>query len=107
MRKFVSRKIDYVRVGVGYAEDENSFALIERIAVTPSDVSNYDIDSIILVDNEAPTAIEKKKGLTKIITKYKLMPFEKKTNVMIDVGLKDYLDMISVNDINESECEMA
>ena len=35
------------------------------------------------------------------------MPFEKKTNVMIDVGLKDYLDMISVNDINESECEMA
>lgn len=107
LRKFVSRKIDYVRVGVGYAEDENSFALIERIAVTPSDVNNYDIDSVILVDNEYPTAIEKKKGLTKIITKYKLMPFEKKTNVMIDIGLRDYLDMVSSNNVNESECEMA
>ena len=31
LRKFVSRKIDFVRVGVGYAENENSFALIERV----------------------------------------------------------------------------
>ena len=102
LRKFVSRKIDYVRVGVGYAEDENSFALIERVAVTPADVENYDIDSIILMDNENPTSIEKKKGLTKIITKYKLMPFEKKTNILIDIELKDYLDMISEY---ESEAE--
>lgn len=94
LRKFVSRRIDFVRVGVGYAEDDNSFALIERIAVTPEEVENYDIDSIILMDNENPTTIEKKKGLTKIITRYKLTPFEKKTNVMLDIPLKKYMQIV-------------
>lgn len=94
LRKFVSRKIDFVRVGVGYAENENSFALIERIAMTPEEVSNLDIDEIILMDNDKPTTIEKKKGLTKIVTRYKLTPFEKKTNVMLDIPLKEYMEQI-------------
>lgn len=94
LRKFVSRKIDYVRVGVGYAETEDCFALIERIAVSEDMVDNYDIDEIIIMDNDNPTTIEKKKGLTKIITKYKLMPFEKKTNILIDVGLRDFMNNI-------------
>ncbi len=94
LRKFVSRKIDYVRVGVGYAETEDCFALIERIAVSEDMVDNYDIDDIIIVDNDNPTTAEKKKGLTKIITKYKLMPFEKKTNILIDIGLRDFMNNI-------------
>lgn len=94
LRKFVSRKIDFVRVGIGYAENENSFALIERIAMTPEEVSNLDIDEIILMDNDKPTIIEKKKGLTKIVTRYKLTPFEKKTNVMLDIPLKKYMEQI-------------
>ena len=93
LRKFVSRKIDYVRVGVGYAETED-FALIERIAIPEEMVENYDIDEIIIMDNDSPTTAEKKKGLTKIITKYKLMPFEKKTNILIDVGLREFLSDI-------------
>ena len=95
LRKFVSRKIDYVRVGVGYTEDESTFALIERIPVTSKDVNNFDIDSIIIMDNENPTKAEKEKGLTKIITKYKLMPFEKKTNILVDIGLKEYLNSLN------------
>ena len=94
LRKFVSRKIDFVRVGVGYAENENSFALIERIAMTPEEVYSLDIDEIILMDNDKPTTIEKKKGLTKIVTRYKLTPFEKKTNVMLDIPLKEYMEQI-------------
>ena len=94
LRKFVSRKIDFVRVGVGYAENENSFAFIERIALTPEEVSNLDIDETILMDNDKPTIIEKKKGLTKIVTRYKLTPFEKKTNVMLDIPLKKYMEQI-------------
>lgn len=94
LRKFVSRKIDFVRVGVGYAENENSFALIERVAMTPEEVSNLDIDEIILMDNDKPTTIEKKKGLTKIVTRYKLTPFEKKTNVMLDIPLKEYIELL-------------
>ena len=94
MRKFVSRKIDFVRVGVGYAENENSFALIERVAMTPEEVSNLDIDEIILMDNDKPTTIEKKKGLTKIVTRYKLTPFEKKTNVMLDIPSKEYIELV-------------
>lgn len=94
LRKFVSRKIDFVRVGVGYAENDNSFALIERVALTPEEVEELDIDNIILMDNEKPTTIEKKKGLTKIVTRYKLTPFEKKTNVMLDIPLKEYMEQI-------------
>ena len=94
LRKFVSRIIDFVRVGVGYAETENSFALIERVAMTPEEVSNLDIDEIILMDNDKPTTIEKKKGLTKIVTRYKLTPFEKKTNVMLDIPLKEYIELV-------------
>ena len=94
LRKFVSRKIDFVRVGVGYAENENSFALIERVAMTPEEVSNLDIDEIILMDNDKPTTIEKKQGLTKIVTRHKLTPFEKKTNVMLDIPLKEYIELV-------------
>ncbi len=97
LRKVVSRKIDFVRVGIGYAEDKDIFALIERVAVTPENAKKYDIDSIILTDNESPTTQEKKKGLTKIVTKYKLMPFEKKTNVLIDMGLKEFLNSLCEN----------
>ena len=85
LRKIVSRRIDYVRVGVGYSEDETTFALIERIPVASEDVRNFDIDSVIIMDNDNPTKVEKDKGLTKIITRYKLMPFEKKTNILVDV----------------------
>ena len=94
LRKFVSRKIDFVRVGIGYAENDNSFALIERVAMTPEEVENLDIDDIILMDNEKPTTVEKKKGLTKIVTRYKLTPFEKKTNIMLDIPLKEYMEQI-------------
>ena len=60
------------------------------------DEYNFDIDSIIIMDNENPTKAEKEKGLTKIITKYKLMPFEKKTNILVDIGLKEYLNLLKV-----------
>lgn len=91
LRKFVSRRIDYVRVGVGYSEDESSFALIEKIAITPKEVYNFDLDEVMLLDNENPTVQEIKKGLTKIVIQYKLNPFEKKTNIVLDIPLREYL----------------
>lgn len=91
LRKFVSRRIDYVRVGVGYSEDESSFALIEKIAITPKEAYNFDLDEVMLLDNENPTVQEIKKGLTKIVIQYKLNPFEKKTNIVLDIPLREYL----------------
>ena len=99
LRKIVSRRSDYVRVGVGYSEDENTFALIEKLAITPEDINNYDLSEVIIEDNESPTRVEKEKGLTKIVIKYKLMPFEKKTNIFVDLGLKEYLDMTRLNEV--------
>lgn len=94
LRKFVSRNINYVRVGVGYVESEDTFALIERKAISLEEIKDYDLNSVIISDNLNPTLLEKKKNLVKIVTKYKLMPFEKKTNILIDMNIKDYFNMI-------------
>lgn len=91
LRKIVNRNINFVRVGLGYLENENSFCLIEKIPISEKDSKNLDLDEVLLIDNENPTIIEKKKGLNKIVIKYKLSPFEKKTNVLLDISLREYL----------------
>ena len=93
IRKCVKRRIECVRVGVGYLEDNYTFALIEKVAVSKSELKNIDVDNsnIIVIDNDKPTVIEKKEKLTKIVISYKLMPFEKRTNTYLDIPLVEYL----------------
>lgn len=94
LRKIVSRKIDFVRVGVGYAEDVDTFALIERKAILPEEVEKYNLKEVMISDNINATVVEKKQGLTKIVTLYKLMPFDKKTHVYLDIPLVEYLNSV-------------
>lgn len=96
LRKIVSRKVDYVRVGVGYVEDLSTFALIERKAISEDEVEKFNSKEVIIEDNINATIIEKKQGLSKIVTSYKLMPFDKKTNVYLDIPLIDYLKSVEV-----------
>ena len=91
LRKIVKRNIEYVRVGVGYVETEDTFALIEKIPIIKEEVRKFKGKDCIIIDNDEPTKLEIKKNQTKIVIKYKLMPFEKKTNVLIDIPIKEFL----------------
>lgn len=94
IRKFVNRSANHVRVGVGYLDDGDYFGIVEKIAVREEDISKYDIDSVIIEDNIYATSLEKKQGLNKIITQYRLSPFEKQTNVLIDKNIKDFYEVL-------------
>lgn len=91
LRKIVKRNIEFVRVGVGYVETDETFALIEKIPIMREEVRKYKGKDCIIIDNDEPTKVEIKKNQTKIVIKYKLMPFEKKTNILIDKSIKEYL----------------
>lgn len=91
LRKIVKRNIDFVRVGIGYVETDDLFAIIEKIPITKEESKKYRGKDCIIIDNDEPIKIEVKKNQTKIVIKYKLMPFEKKTNVLIDVPIKEFL----------------
>lgn len=93
IRKFVKRRIECVRVGVGYFENKDIFALIEKIAISDSEIKdlNLEVGTFKIIENDNPSVVEKKAGLNKILIKYKLMPFEKKTNTFLDVSLCDLI----------------
>ena len=91
LRKIVKRNIDFVRVGIGYVETDDLFAIIEKIPITKEEVRKYKGNDCLIIDNDEPIKIELKKNQTKIVIKYKLMPFEKKTNVLIDTPIKEFL----------------
>lgn len=93
IRKFVKRRIECVRVGVGYFEDKDIFAIIEKEPISDESVKelNLEIDTFKLIDNENPSVLERKSGLNKILITYKLMPFEKKTNTFLDIPLSELI----------------
>lgn len=77
MRKFVNRKSAYVRVGVGYVDENNQFAVVEKTAVTEEELSELDQEDIVVLDNVDPSSREKKEGKTKIVVTFKVTPFTK------------------------------
>ena len=93
IRKFVKRRIECVRVGVGYFENKDIFALIERTPISEGDIKdlNLETNTFKIIDNDNPSVLEKKVGLNKILITYKLMPFEKKTNTFLDIALSDLI----------------
>lgn len=92
IRKFIKRRIECVRVGVGYLENSYNFALIEKKAISDKELEKCSFgDDYIVLDNNSPTVAEKKAGLNKILVVYRLMPFEKKTNEYLDIRLNEYL----------------
>lgn len=87
LRKVVKRKIENVRIGSGYYESDNLFALIEKRAITESEIEDYDLDGVLILDNKKPNLLERKLNQTKIVVLYKLSPFEKKMGILIDKPL--------------------
>lgn len=96
IRQVVTRRIDYVRVGIGYSEDAEQFAVIQREAVTEDSLHNYNLDEVIITENENMTTQEKKYNLTKIVTSFRVLPFYKKTGLPIDINLREFLEQTKV-----------
>ena len=84
MRDVVNRNIEHVRVGVGYYETDDVFAVVEKVAIKDGDEV---ADGTLVVENAKISSAEVKKGLTKIAVVYKVAPFNKTTLEAVDVDL--------------------
>lgn len=88
IRKIVNRNLKYVRVGTGYVDADNYFAVIEKVAITPEEVEAY--EGAVILDNENVSKVEAKAGKTKIAAFFKISPIDEKGN-SVDIGLEDVL----------------
>lgn len=89
MREFVSRKADFVRVGVGYVDTETYFAVVEKEAVAEAALEALDLTNALVIDNVAMTTQDKKVGANKIVVTFKVAPFNKETAEPVEVKLED------------------
>lgn len=93
LRKIIKRNIKYVRIGIGYLENSDYFGIIEKKAVTIEELNDLDLTNCIVEENTNKTKLEEKELKEKIVWKFKLNPFEKKTNLLFDIDLKDFIEL--------------
>ena len=89
IRKIVSRNLNFVRVGVGYVDTENYFAVIEKIPVTDAEAAA--LTNTYIIDNVNITSAEAKAGKTKIAISYRVSPFAPATGESIDIPLEEVI----------------
>lgn len=88
LRDFTNRKLEFVRTGVGYIDDGDTFALVSKVAVRECDIPE-DLKGKIVTPIVDATAKEKKAGLTHIISSYKVSPFNKEDGTPVEFALAD------------------
>lgn len=88
IRKVVNRNLKFVRVGTGYVDADNYFAVISKTAVTPEEAEV--LEGALIVDNDAISKIESKTGKTKIAIEFKVSPIDE-DGKSVDVSLEDAL----------------
>lgn len=91
IRKFVNRKSEFQRVGEGYVESDSWFAVVEKHAVQPDRLDNFDLSGAVVLDNNGLTKHEIEQGLTKVVAQFKISPFDKETGAPVDVSLEAVL----------------
>lgn len=87
LRGFVSRKIEYVRVGTGYVDTGDVFAVIQKVAVTDAEAKELGKDVLVLNNKEASSK-EKERGLNKVAVSYVISPFNKADGTPTQLDLK-------------------
>lgn len=87
IRQFVNRKIEFVRVGTGYVETDNTFAVVDKVAVTEDELATLDTSDALVVDNAKATTKEKEAGKTKILVSYRISPFNKEEGTPANLEL--------------------
>lgn len=101
LRRSVNRKIDFVRVGVGYIESKGSkedeesgyFAVLVKEAVTEERLAEFDQDKIVVTDNADASSKEQQAGQTKIVTYFLISPFDKGTGAPVELSLDEALSV--------------
>lgn len=89
MRQNVNRHVDYVRVGTGYAETEDFFAVIDKVAVTEEQLANLDVTNALVINNDGASTKEKEAGKVKIVATFRISPFDKETGVPVEKELAE------------------
>lgn len=89
IRKTVNRKIENVRVGIGFIETDTYFAIIEKKAVTSKEIEKYVKDNILILDNKQASIKEKNKCQNKIVVSFVLSPLDKKTGILLNLNLNE------------------
>ncbi len=90
IRATVNRSIDHTRVGVGYFDFNNIFAVVEKTAVTPEEAATFGAD-VVVIENAGASAVEKRNLKTKIAVRFKVSPFNKDTGMSESISLVDIL----------------
>ncbi|MNL91332.1 hypothetical protein D3C81_10640 [compost metagenome] len=90
LRKFCTRKVEAVRVGVGYYDTDKVFALIRKEAVTEEDLAKLDVSNAVVIDTVKMSKAEQVKGLSKTVISYKISPFDKETGAFVDIPLTTF-----------------
>jgi hypothetical protein len=88
MRKVVNRNLAFVRVGTGYVDTDNYFAIVEKVAITPEEA--VDFEGAKITENDKISKVEAKAGKTQIATYFKVSPITEKGEP-VEVGLDDVL----------------
>ena len=102
IRKNVTRKLSYTRVGSGYIDTENYFAVIDKIAVTDDEVKaikEKDADAYI-ISNENSTKAEREAGKNSIYIRYRVSPFDE------DMQTKE-IDIRNIEDVTVANTQSA
>lgn len=79
IKEVYNRNAEKIRIGVGYLEDEKTFAVVKKESIREDDSLDY----VSVHENTSMTKEEQKQGKTKIGVKYIITPFDKKTFIKI------------------------
>lgn len=91
IRAFVSRKLEFTRIGEGYVDTDSYFAVVQKVAATPEEIEAYEEGTFVVLENDNANVREKEAGKTKILVSYRVAPFDKETGEPVDVALEDIL----------------
>lgn len=88
LREFTNRKLEYVRNGVGYVDIDGVFAIVSKEAIKECDIPK-ESENVIVKPIVDATSKEKKSGLTHVVIKYKVSPFDKEDGTPVDLPLAE------------------
>lgn len=91
IRQTVTRKVEFLRAGLGYFEDEKVFAVVSKSPITAEQVTEFKGKEFVVLDNKEANAREKTANKTKLVAKFEVAPFNKETGEPVKLELAKVL----------------
>lgn len=102
IRKCVTRRVAFTRVGEGWAEGELNgrkwFAVVSKVLCTEDEAAQIakETPNAYIINNDNSTKSEKEAGKTKIYVAYKVSPFDE-NHETVDVDIKSIEGIVEAN----------